>query len=71
VWNEFLMPLVLLRDRDLFTIGVGLIYLQAEYTKDWGRIMAAYAVASLPLIVLFTFTMRWFVQGFSSGAIKG
>ncbi len=71
VWNEFLMPLVLLRDRELFTLGVGLIYLQAEYTKDWGRIMAAYSVASLPLIVLFTFTMRWFVQGFSSGAVKG
>lgn len=71
VWNEFLLPLVLLRDRELFTLGVGLIYLQAEYIKDWGRIMAAYAVASLPLIVLFAFTMRWFVQGFSSGAIKG
>jgi len=71
VWNEFLMPLVILRDRDLFTMGVGLIYLQAEYIKDWGRITAAYSVASLPLIVLFAFTMRWFVKGFSSGAIKG
>ncbi len=71
VWNQFLMPLVILRDRELFTMGVGLIYLQSEYVKDWGRIMAAYSVASLPLIVLFAFTMRWFVKGFSTGAIKG
>lgn len=71
VWNEFLMPLVLLRDREMFTVGVGLIYLEAEYHKDWGEIMAAYSVSSLPLIILFAFTMQWFVKGFSSGAIKG
>ncbi len=70
-WNEFLLPLIVLRDRELFTIGVGLIYLDGEYVKQWGRIMAAFFIASVPLIILFLFTMRLFVRGLSQGAIKG
>lgn len=70
-WNEFLLPLVILRDRELYTLGVGLIYLDGEYVKQWGQIMAAYFLAALPLIVLFLFTMRLFVRGLSQGAIKG
>ncbi|MBI5691069.1 MAG: carbohydrate ABC transporter permease [Verrucomicrobia bacterium] len=70
-WNEFLLPLVILRDRELFTLGVGLIYLDGEYVKQWGQIMAAYCFAALPLIILFLFTMRLFVKGLSQGAIKG
>jgi ABC-type glycerol-3-phosphate transport system permease component len=71
MWNDFLLPLIVLRDQDLFTLGVGLIYLDGEYVKQWGQIMAAYFVASIPLIVVFLFTMRLFVRGLSAGAIKG
>ncbi len=71
MWNDFLLPLIVLRDQDLFTLGVGLIYLDGEYVKQWGQIMAAYFVASIPLIIVFLFTMRLFVRGLSAGAIKG
>lgn len=71
MWNDFLLPLIVLRDQDLFTLGVGLIYLDGEYVKQWGQIMAAYFVAAVPLIVVFLFTMRLFVRGLSAGAIKG
>jgi len=70
-WNDFLMPLIILRDPHLFTIGVGLIYLDGEYVKEWGKIMAAFFVSSLPLIIIFLFTMKLFVKGLSSGAVKG
>jgi len=70
-WNDFLMPLLVLRDKELFTLGVGLIYLDGEYVKHWGRIMAAFVVSSLPILVIFLFTMRLFVRGLSSGAVKG
>ena len=70
-WNEFLLPLIVLRDKELFTLGVGLIYLDGEYVKQWGQIMAAYVLAAIPLIVIFLFTMRLFVKGLSQGAIKG
>lgn len=71
VWNDFLLPLIILRDKELFTLGVGLIYLDGEYVKPWGKIMASYFLAAIPLIVIFLFTMRLFVRGLSSGAIKG
>jgi ABC-type glycerol-3-phosphate transport system permease component len=70
-WNDFLMPLIVLRDPELFTIGVGLIYLDGEYVKQWGRIMAAFFVASVPLIIIFLFTMKLFIRGLSAGAVKG
>ena len=71
MWNDFLLPLIILRDKELFTLGVGLIYLDGEYVKQWGQIMASYFFAAIPLIVLFLFTMRLFVRGLSQGAIKG
>ncbi|MES2308937.1 MAG: carbohydrate ABC transporter permease [Verrucomicrobiota bacterium] len=70
-WNDFLMPLIVLRDHHLFTIGVGLIYLDGEYVKDWGKIMGAFLIASFPLILIFLFTMKLFVKGLSAGAVKG
>jgi multiple sugar transport system permease protein len=70
-WNDFLLPLIVLRDKELFTLGVGLIYLDGEYVKQWGQIMAAYFIASIPLIIIFLFCMRLFVRGLSAGAIKG
>lgn len=70
-WNDFLMPLIILRDQKLFTLGVGLIYQDGEYVKEWGRIMATFFMTSLPLLVMFLFTMKLFIRGLSSGALKG
>jgi ABC-type glycerol-3-phosphate transport system permease component len=69
--NDFLMPLIILRDPELFTIGVGLIYPDGEYIKQRGQIMAAFFVASIPLIVMFLFTMQLFVLRLGAGAVKG
>ena len=71
IWNDFILGLVILSDKDLFTLGVGLIYLDGEYMKNWGVVMAAYAIAAIPLVLIFIFTMRLFVRGLSAGAIKG
>lgn len=70
-WNDFLLPLVVLRDPETFTVGVRLIYLDGEYVRRWGQVMAAFLIGAMPLFVLFFFTMRWFVKGLSSGAVKG
>lgn len=71
VWNELMLPLITIRDDAMRTIPVGLMMLDGEYVKRWGPLMAGYAIASIPLIILFLFTMRFFVKGLSAGAIKG
>ncbi|MCS7008808.1 MAG: carbohydrate ABC transporter permease, partial [Chthoniobacterales bacterium] len=63
-WNDFLVPLVALRDPELFPVGVRLIYLDGEYIKRWGVITAAFTVSSLPLLVLFLIASGAFVRGF-------
>ncbi len=71
VWNELMLPLVTMRDDQMRTVPVGLMMLDGEYVKEWGSLMAGYAIASIPLIILFLFTMRFFVKGLAAGAVKG
>ncbi len=70
-WNEFMLPLILLTDPWRQMLSVGLMQLDSQYIKQYGHLMAAYTIASLPLIVLFLFTMKLFVRGLMSGAVKG
>ncbi|MDD3885334.1 MAG: carbohydrate ABC transporter permease [Victivallaceae bacterium] len=70
-WNNFVAPLLYLRDSNLQTVSVALMNLEGEYTRDWGQLMAGYMLASLPLIALFCFCMNLFVKGLSAGAVKG
>lgn len=70
-WNNLMLPLVVMRDDELLTIPVGLMRLDGEYVKQWGELMAGYTISSIPLIILFLFTMKLFVKGLTAGAIKG
>lgn len=70
-WNSVILPLLLLRDDALLTIPVGLFYLDGEYVKQYGQLMAGYAISSIPLLIIFLFSMKFFVKGLSAGAVKG
>ena len=70
-WNNVILPLLVLRDEVWFTIPVGLFRLDGEYVKQYGELMAGYAIASVPLLLIFLFAMKFFVRGLSAGAVKG
>lgn len=70
-WNNVILPLVILRDEELLTIPVALMRLEGEYVKQYGQMMAGYAISSVPLIILFLFSMKTFVRGLAHGAVKG
>lgn len=70
-WNNLMLPLIMMSDDQLLTIPVGLMRLDGEYVKQWGELMAGFTIGSIPLIVLFLFTMRLFVKGIAAGAVKG
>ena len=71
-WNDYIWPLVTIPDGRRWTISVGIVSFGSSYigTESWGPMYAGYVLASLPLIILFMFTMRYFIAGLTSGAIK-
>lgn len=52
-------------------LTVGLMQLEGQYVKQYGQLMAAYTIASGPLVILFLFAMGVFVRGLATGAVKG
>jgi ABC-type glycerol-3-phosphate transport system permease component len=70
-WNNYILPLIVMRDDSMLTLAVGLVRMDSEYVKDWGALMSGFTIASIPLILIFLFTMRLFVKGLASGAVKG
>lgn len=69
-WNDFLLPLVLTLSRpDLRTLAVGVYSFQGQYFTDWSGMAAAATISLVPIILLFLFLQRYFVQGIA-GAVK-
>ncbi|MCR2821475.1 carbohydrate ABC transporter permease [Lederbergia panacisoli] len=70
-WNDFLGPLIYLNDETKYTIALGLQQFIGQYGTQWGMLMAASTVATAPIIILFFFTQKTFIQGISTTGIKG
>jgi ABC-type glycerol-3-phosphate transport system permease component len=66
-WNEFMLPLILITDPWKQMLSVGLMQLDSQYVKQYGQLMAAYTIASIPLIILFLFSMKLFIRGLMGG----
>lgn len=69
-WNDFAWPLIALKENSLFTLPIGLLYLQGQFGSDYGATMAFALLSVLPMIVLFLFCQRYFVQGFTRSGIR-
>jgi multiple sugar transport system permease protein len=62
-WNNFLLPVVILFEPEMFTLPLGLNTFKGEYISYWNTIMAASIVFTLPVIILYAFFNRYFIQG--------
>ncbi len=70
-YNSFLWPLLVITSPSKQVVAVGLREFTSQFgLTDWGPRMAAYTVATIPLLLLFVFGMRYYIQGMTSGAIK-
>lgn len=69
-WNDYVWPLIVLSDDSQRTLSIGLAFFRGAYGTTYGPLMAGYVLASLPLLVLFCLTMRAFITGLSSGALR-
>jgi multiple sugar transport system permease protein len=71
VWNDFLPPLIYLHDQSRYTITLGLNFFRSTYQVHWAYLMAACVVTMLPMVLLFFFAQRQFVEGISLSGLKG
>lgn len=69
-WNEYLFALAFLTKTSLKTLPLGLNQFFGEYTADWGSVMAASALTTIPTLLLFLFIQRKLTSGLTAGAIK-
>lgn len=70
-YNDFIWPLLTISSSSMQVVSVGLTEFTSQFgITDWGPQMAAYTVATMPLIILFMFGMRYYIEGITSGAIK-
>jgi ABC-type glycerol-3-phosphate transport system permease component len=70
-WNEFLGPLIYLRDQSRFPLSLGLFNMRLENFGDWPMIMAGNVLMTLPVIVIFFICQRYFIQGLTMSGMKG
>lgn len=70
-WNDFLWPMLVTIDNDMWTLPVGLASVKDSMYQDYGLTMAGAAVAAVPMIVLFLALQRYFLKGLTIGAVKG
>ena len=69
-WNDFAWPLIALKENSLFTLPIGLLYLQGQFGSDYGATMAFALMNVTPMVVLFLIFQRYFVQGFARSGIR-
>ena len=70
-WNDFLGPLIYLRDERLYTVTLGLQQFQSRYVTPMNQLMAASTVAIIPVIVVFLLAQRMFIEGISITGLGG
>ena len=69
-WNELAWPLIVLRDPELYTVPVGLAFLQGQYTTDYSALMSMALLSTLPMVLVFAVFQRYLVEGIATTGLK-
>ena len=72
-WNAFFWPVVFLRDKDHYTLPIGLLFFRESggFSTNWPPLMAVVVIATVPILVLYIFFQRFFVEGVAASGVKG
>ena len=70
-WNDYMWPMITIQDESLMTIACGLLTrFSVQYGSNYPIMFASYMVASIPLILLFIYANKFYIEGLTSSAIK-
>lgn len=69
-WNDFVLPLIVLTDQEMYTVQLGLNLLKGQYNTDWTAIMGIALLSLVPMLVIFAFFQRQLIQGIAGTGLK-
>ena len=70
-WNNLLGPVIYLKTIEKFTLTIGLSFFQGQFTTNYTLLMAGSLISILPILVIYIFAQKYFVQGIALTGIKG
>jgi raffinose/stachyose/melibiose transport system permease protein len=71
IWNDFLMPMLVLPSGQAKTMIVEIYYFVGEYVSRWDMIFAGTTMSIVPVFIVFIFLQKYFIKGIATGAVKG
>ncbi|WP_416828606.1 carbohydrate ABC transporter permease [Ectobacillus polymachus] len=69
-WNNFLWPLIVTSSRDLATLPLGLSLLQGRWGTNWSLMMAGVVISVIPILAVYLFAQKYFIQGMTMSGMK-
>lgn len=70
-WNDLLRPIIFLSSRIKMTLPVGLIAMMGQYTVQWNLLMCGALLSMFPVMLMFLFAQRYYIEGIAMTALKG
>jgi ABC-type glycerol-3-phosphate transport system permease component len=70
MWNAIVWPLIVLRSERMFTLQIAIMYLDEAVFTQWNVLMAGAVISVIPLILVFVFFQKYYVQGLTMGSVK-
>lgn len=71
IWNDYLLPSLILQKPSMRTIPLATYSFFGQYTKQWDMALPALAIGILPIVVFYLFLQRYIVEGIAAGSVKG
>jgi multiple sugar transport system permease protein len=71
IWGDFLEPLIYINKVKQFTLSLGLLHFQGMVFTEWELLMAASAAITIPVVIVFFFAQRTFIEGITFTGLKG
>ena len=70
-WNDYMWPLVVIRDTEKYTVQLALANFSGQYAVDWGSLLAMSVLTMIPVLIIFLIFQKQFMKGMVAGAVKG
>lgn len=69
-WNNYLWPLIATSSREMATLPLGLSLLQGRWSTNWNLVMAGVVISVIPILAVYLFAQKYFIQGMTMSGMK-